>query len=197
MPIPALLIKHSLVAATFALAAIAARAEGPEPGFKSLFNGRDLTGWRQGASALAGKTESPDHRFAAKDGILVIRGGLPNEPKATEIDTIDSFAGDFVLRFEFRAARDANSGLHLRDHDIKHQLQIRDYPRAGPYKTLKSYKSEDWNAIEVVMKDGKARCTCNGELLEEAMELPPKGPIGLQSEINALEYRNLRIKSGD
>lgn len=195
MRTPATIVNRSLAVATVLLAAIAARAE--EPGFKPLFNGKDLTGWRQGQSPLVGKTETGDHRFAVKDGILVIRGAGPNEPKMKEIDTVDSFGGDFVLRLEFRAAKDANSGLHLRDHDFKHQLQIRDYPRVGPYKTLKHYKSGDWNAVEVVVKGTKAHCTCNGELLEAALELPAKGPIGLQSEINTLEYRNIRIKPLD
>ncbi len=197
MYINTITVTRGLVAATILLGAIAARAEGPEAGFKPLLNGKDLTGWRQGTTALSGKTESPDNRFAVKNGILVVRGGKANEPKATEIDTVDSFGGDFVLRLEFRAARDANSGLHLRDHEFKHQLQIRDYPRVGPYKTLKHFKDEDWNVVEVVVKNGKAHCTCNGELLEDAMDLSAKGPIGLQSEINTLEYRNIRIKSGD
>ena len=99
-----------------------------------------------------------------------------------------------MLRLDFRASRDANSGLHLRDKAFAHQLQIRDYPRVGPYKTLKGYKDGDWNAIEVIVRGTKARCTCNGELLEAALEIPGKGPLALQSEINVVEYRNIRIK---
>src|SRR5207249_11033179 len=55
-------------------------------------------------------------------------------PKITEIDTVESYDGDFTLRLEFRASRDANSGLHLREKAFAHQLQIRDYPRVpgGP-----------------------------------------------------------------
>jgi hypothetical protein len=166
-----------------------------EPGFRPLFNGRDLNGWRVGKAELAGKTASDDGRFAVKDGVLVITGSTDKPPKVIEIDTIESFGGDFTLRLEFRASRDANSGLHLRDKAFAHQLQIRDYPRVGPYKTLKNYKDGGWNAIEVVVTDNKARCTCNGELLEAAMKLPDKGPIALQSEINVIEYRHIRIKT--
>lgn len=189
------IVKRGLAVASVLLAAIAARAE--EPGFKPLFNGKDLTGWQQGQSPLVGKTETEDHRFAVKDGVLLIQGARPNDPKMKAIDTVDSFGGDFVLRLEFRAAKDANSGIHLRDHEFKHQLQIRDYPRVGPYKALKHYKTGGWNAVEVVVKGGRAHCTCNGELLEDALEIPAKGPIGLQSETNTLEYRNLRIKPLD
>ncbi|MHC5541907.1 3-keto-disaccharide hydrolase, partial [Singulisphaera rosea] len=172
-----------------------ARAE--DPGFTPLFNGKDLTGWRYGQADLTGKTSSDDGRFAVKDGILVITDSKDKPPKNTEIDTVESFDGDFTLRLEFRASKDANSGLHLRDKIFAHQLQIRDYPRVGPYKALKSYKDGDWNAIEVVVTGTKARCTCNGELLEAALEIPAKGPLALQSETNVLEYRKIRVKKAD
>jgi hypothetical protein len=159
-----------------------------------IFNGKDLTGWRLGATALAGKSATDDGRFAVKDGTLVITGSNNKPPKMSEIDTVDSYDGDFTLRLEFRASRDANSGLHLRDKAFAHQLQIRDYPRVGPYKSLKGFKDQGWNAIEVVVKGTKARCTCNGELLEAALDIPEKGPIALQSETNVVEYRNIRVK---
>ena len=183
-------IVFALLFSTFLLSA--ARAD--EPGFKSIFNGKDLTGWRLGNAELAGKTASDDGRFAVKDGILVITGSKDTPPKMAEIDTVESYDGDFTLRLEFRASRDANSGLHLRDKAFAHQLQIRDYPRVGPYKALKGYKDGDWNAIEVVVTGTKARCTCNGELLEAALEIPGNGPLALQSETNVVEYRNIRIK---
>jgi hypothetical protein len=170
----------------------AARAD--EPGFRPIFNGKDLTGWRVGKTELAGKTASDGGRFLVRDGTLVVTGSTDKPPKVIEIETVESFEGDFTLRLEFRASRDANSGLHLRDKAFAHQLQIRDYPRVGPYKSLKNYRDGDWNAIEVVVTSNTARCTCNGELLEAAMELPDKGPLALQSEINVIEYRNIRIK---
>ena len=126
-------IVFALLFSTFLLSA--ARAD--EPGFEPIFNGKDLTGWRLGNTELAGKTASDDGRFAVKDGVLVITGSKDKPPKMTEIDTVESYDGDFTLRLEFRASRDANSGLHLRDKAFAHQLQIRDYPRVGPYKTLK------------------------------------------------------------
>ncbi len=167
---------------------------GEEPGFVSLFNGEDLSGWRYGSTELTGITSTEDGRFMVKDGVLVITGSPEAPPKMTEIDTVDSYDSDFTLRFEFRASERANSGLHLRDKVFAHQLQIRDYPRVGPYKDLEDYKTDDWNAIEVVVTGTNARCTCNGELLEEALAIPQAGPISLQSETNIIEYRNIRIK---
>ena len=46
----------------------------------------------------------------------------------------------------------------------------------------------------MVVTGTKARCTCNGELLEAALEIPDKGPLALQSEINVIEYRNIQVK---
>src|SRR5690242_11510611 len=101
----------ALLGSTFLLAA----ARGDEPGFRPIFNGKDLTGWRQGQAGLAGKTSTEDGRFAVRDGVLVIAGSKDRPPKMTEIDTVESYDGDFTLRLEFRASPDANSGLHLRD----------------------------------------------------------------------------------
>jgi hypothetical protein len=185
---------HSSAFALLVSTLLLAPARADEPGFKPIFNGKDLTGWRLGKTELTGRTASDDGRFAVKDGILVITGSKDTPPRMAEIDTVESYDSDFTLRLEFRASRDANSGLHLRDKAFAHQLQVRDYPRVGPYKTLKNYRSGDWNAIEVVVTGTKARCTCNGEVLEAALELSAKGPLALQSEINVVEYRNIRVK---
>jgi hypothetical protein len=198
-PMP-LLPRLVLILLALALLTFPALADN-EIGFESLFNGNDLTGWRFGNDVLNGRTEASDGRFKVQNGTIVITGATkPGQAKMEAIDTVTPFTGDFILRLEFRAGRDANSGLHLRDHEFKHQLQIRDYLRVGPYKELKHYKEDDWNAIEVTVKntaDGKgalARCTCNGEVLEEALPIPAKGPIGLQSETNTVAYRNLKVR---
>ncbi len=171
-----------------------------EPGFKSLFNGKDLTGWRLDKEGLDGKAATNDGRYVVEDGVLVIKGASSGQPRMTAIDTVSEFNGDFVLRLEFRASRDANSGIHLRDREFKHQFQVRDYPRVGPYKMLAHYKEGDWNTIEVSVKNdasGKgatAVCTCNGEVLEKSLPIPARGTIALQSETNVVEYRRIRIK---
>jgi len=159
-----------------------------EEGFTSLFNGKDLSGWRVGQERLDGKTESAYGRFKARDGVIVIQGANPIK----DLYTVKEFNTDFVLRLEFRAAPRANSGLHIRGT----QLQVRDYPTIGPYKNLKNFKDGGWNAIEVTVKGTTARCTCNGEVLEEALAVPSKGAIGLQSETNQIEYRRIRIRQG-
>jgi hypothetical protein len=187
------------VAAWLALAVLAggAAARGDDApadeGFVSLFNGKDLSGWRVGREVLDGRLESADGRFKAHDGAIVIQGGKPIK----DLYTVREFPQkNLILRLEFRAAPGANSGLYIRGK----QLQVRDYPTLGPYKDLKHYKNGGWNAIEVTVKPaaggggGIATCTCNGEMLEKELAVPMTGGIGLQSETNQIEYRRIRIK---
>ena len=176
----------------------------PEPGFRSLFNGRDLTGWCFRAKAdrnspgvgdvtekFDGKTESSDAgRYSARDGILTVNFPKGRERLISQLYTVEEFPKDFTLKLEFRASVNADSGIFLR----KPQLQCRDYLVAGPYKDLKKYKPQDWNQIEVVVKGGVARCTCNGEVLEAALKLPETGPIGLEGDRGQMEYRRIQIK---
>ncbi len=103
--------------------------------------------------------------------------------------TTQEFGKNFTLKLEFRATPNADSGVFIR----RPQLQCRDYPIAGPYKMLKNYKAQDWNEMVVVVKDNVARCTCNGEVLEEALKLPESGPIGLEGDNGQMEYRRIRV----
>jgi hypothetical protein len=160
----------------------------PEPGYISLFNGKDLTGWGYKTNNFDGKTASFDGRYSVKNGSLVVN---PREPRLMQILwTSREFPKDFNLKLEFRAAVNADSGIFIR----KPQLQCRDYLVAGPYKQLKQYKPQDWNEIDVTVKDGVAHCTCNGEVLENALKVPPTGPIGFEGDRGQMEYRRIRLK---
>ncbi|MBI3875299.1 MAG: DUF1080 domain-containing protein [Verrucomicrobia bacterium] len=171
-----------------ALTAVGADDFKLEPGFVSLFNGKDLTGWGYKTNNFDGKSTSMDGRYTAKDGILTVN---PREPRLVQVMwTTREFPKNFHLKLEFRASVNADSGLFLR----KPQLQVRDYLVAGPYKELKKYKPQDWNEIEVTVKDNVAHCTCNGEVLEAAFKLPETGPIGLEGDRGQMEYRRIRIK---
>lgn len=177
----------------------------PEPGFRSLFNGKDLTGWCFRAKAdkksptvgaiiekFDGKTETSDNgRYSAKDGILTVNFPKGAERLIAQLYTVEEFPNDFTLKLEFRASPNADSGIFIR----KPQLQCRDYLVAGPYKDLKKYKPQDWNQIEIVVTGGKARCTCNGEVLEAEFAVPPTGPIGLEGDRGQMEYRRIQIKT--
>ncbi len=189
----------------------------PEPGFESLFNGHDLTGWGfrptskedlearehwhatdpnaaawpivTEAKSLDGRTASEDGRYVAINGRLVVTTP-PEGRRIQQIWTTREFPKDFVLKLEFRATPNADSGIFIRGP----QLQCRDYGLAGPYKNLESYKPQQWNEIVVTVKDGVARATCNGEVLEEALKVPATGPIGLEGDRGQMEYRHIEIR---
>lgn len=187
-----------------------------EPGYSSLFNGTDLTGWEFRPSspsdietarnwqardpnappwpivtereAFADKAQSSDGRYVAKKGRLIVT--TPTEGrKIQQLWTTRDFPNDFTLRLEFRATPNADSGVFIRGR----QLQCRDYPLAGPYSNLKNYRPGDWNELEVIVRGNLAYCLCNGELLEAKMEIPATGPIGLEGDRGQLEYRRIRI----
>lgn len=188
-----------------------------ESGFVSLFNGKDLTGWCYLPTSAAdrasrerinlknsgnltwplveevrdfsGKVESADGRYRAVNGRLVVMTP-PEGRRIQTLSTLEQFPGDFTLKLEFRATPNADSGVFLRGR----QLQCRDYPLAGPYKQLEKYREGDWNELVVVVQDNIAHCTCNGEVLEAAYEIPKTGPIGLEGDRGQMEYRRIRIQ---
>jgi hypothetical protein len=189
----------------------------PEPGFEMLFNGRELTGWGyrptteedrasiagwkkadpnmppwpivETAESFDGKAASPDGRFRAINGRIVVTTPVEGR-KIQKLLTTADFPGNFTLRLEFRATPNADSGVYLRGK----QLQCRDYPLAGPYKDLEKYEPQQWNEMEVVVSGNTARCTVNDEVIEAAYELPETGPIGFEGDRGQMEYRRIRLK---
>jgi len=189
----------------------------PEPGFKSLFNGHDLTGWGYRPTSEADiqsakqwqqsdpnappwpivikpvnfnhKTSSDDGRYVAKFGRLIVTTPCEGR-KIQKLSTTRNFPRDFILKLEFRATPDADSGIFIRDP----QLQCRDYLIAGPYKNLQRYKAQDWNELVITVKGRSALCTCNGEILESAFPVPATGPIGLEGDRGQMEYRRIRLR---
>jgi lysophospholipase L1-like esterase len=161
----------------------------PEPGFVSLFDGTDLGGWQYpGRPPLEGKPATDDGRYIVRNGRIVVTASHSGQPGA-KLWTRKQFPGDFVLRLEFRASPNADSGVYVRVP----QLQCRDFLIAGPFATLTRYRPLDWNEIEVTVRGGLAHCTCNGEVLLDAMPVPSNGPIGLESDRGQMEYRRIRI----
>jgi len=192
----------------------------PEEGFESLFNGQDLTGWGYRPTSEADKASAirwqasdpnaaawpfvteavvfdgvpatPDGRFVVVGGRLVVTTA-PEGRKIQQLWTTREFPEDFVLKLEFRATPNADSGLYVRGP----QLQVRDYRLAGPYKDLPHYKAQDWNELVVTVRNGTVEATCNGDVLANDLKVPATGPIGLEGDRGQMEYRRIRIKTVD
>src|SRR5262249_13973552 len=124
-----------------------------EEGYKSLFNGKDLTGWRYAGSkeSLEGKTETSDKRFEVVDGVIVAnekdvngKGGIK------DLYTLGDVNKEFHLKLEFRASLKSDSGVYIRGP----QLQVRDFIRRIEQKQLKKFKNDDWNELDITVKNG-------------------------------------------
>jgi hypothetical protein len=89
---------YSLLLAACTVAFAAEQADG----FKPLFNGKDLEGWEQ----HTGKAE-----YRVEDGAIVGKTvpGTPNSFLCTKKQY-----GDFILEFEFKVAKEMNSGVQFR-----------------------------------------------------------------------------------
>ena len=149
-----------------------------EAGFTRLDNGQDLTGW-------AGKL----------DGWSVVDGAIHLDAKKAKgsIYSETTHSGNCVIRMQFRASEKADSGVFIHDK----QLQVRDYPKAGPGKYAKFAKSAgQWNELEWDITRGVAVVKLNGEVIEKAWKIggsTDRG-VGLQKERGDFEFRYIRIK---
>lgn len=130
----------SIIAAlSFAILAPVSLAQesGPPPGFRSLFNGKDLTGWwglgtedprAWGAldpEALAKKKE--DSRADIAQHWSVRGDALVNDGNGLYLTTEEQFA-DFELLLDYKTVAKADSGIYLRGCP---QVQIWDTTEAG------------------------------------------------------------------
>src|SRR5262245_48868353 len=94
-------MKAQLLAAVLACAAaLPARAADEEPGWKKLFNGKDLTGWKTYPSGTG--------NWKVEDGAIVGSG------KASHLFTERDDYADFHLRAEVSINDAGNSGMYFR-----------------------------------------------------------------------------------
>ena len=93
----------------------------PDPGFISLTNGKDLTGWRyKPDETFDGRTESSDGRYTARDGMIVVNDyDAARGPHLRQLWTTAEFSGNFILTLEFRAAVNADSGIFIREPQLQ------------------------------------------------------------------------------
>jgi len=112
----------------------------PPEGYRALFNGKDLTGWRGRGTdnpyQLAAKTEEERAAFFAKNqpGIdahwKVVDGVLVNDGQGPYATTIEDF-GDVELWVDYKTVPKADSGIYLR---ATPQIQIWDSTETAKFK---------------------------------------------------------------
>ncbi len=135
-------------------------------------NHPDTSGWKDlFASDLSNAVFSPGG-WAIEDGLLAAKAG-------GTIWTKESY-GDFVLDFEFKLAKDANSGVFLRTGDIRNILSALEiqvhattdgtkYGMAGALYDAKPPSKEvsrpagEWNRYTITCRDSRLSLIFNGE----------------------------------
>jgi hypothetical protein len=180
-------------------------------GFVSLFNGTDMTGWRNVHS-----DKTPSVRWKTQDGILMV-GGSDGSETGNDIVTKDKYSA-FELVFDFKLTEGANSGIKYfvdESYDsngksgVGLEFQILDdakHPDAKEgvvgnrtlgslYDLIPSIKVEprfqkkigDWNTGRVIVyPDNKVQHWLNGY---KVVEYERKSPI-----YNALVARSKYVK---
>ena len=173
-------------------------------GFRPVFNGRDLTGWRLRHSG--GKAS-----WSAQNGMLVNAGG------GTDLVSEEVF-GDHIVRYEYLVPEGGNSGFYLRG---RYEIQV-----AGDYKSKKadihgngavygkilpstfaSLPAGQWQQVEATLIGDRVTVILNGvKIIDNARiegvtgaalddKVTEPGPILLQGDHGAVAFRNIRVKT--
>ena len=183
----------------------------------SLFNGKDLTGWR----VINGKKDA----WEARDGLLIARRGGGGWLARTEEES------DYLIEFDVKLPAGGNSGLFLRpplrgnpawegievqllDDDAPQYATVRPDQRCGSIYAIAaadprvSRPAGTWQHLRVLCADRLVVVWLNGvhvaqanldDHMDKKNKIPgltrSRGFPGLQNEHGPIEFRALRLKS--
>jgi hypothetical protein len=181
-------------------------AMGEENGFKALYNGKDLSGWKP-------RNEGGHHAWVVKDGIL--KNDIKEGAHGTDLVTEQKF-WNFTVRYEYMVPEGSNSGFYLRG---RHELQILGQkdkePKKGGDGAIYNFKAPDsyaskpageWNTAEATIIGNKISLTINGQKVHDNIEckvatgseidkkIDEPGPIFLQGDHGVVSFRKIEIK---
>lgn len=191
-----------------------------QEGFELLFNGKDLTGWKNNnGKPIAVEVEDGAIQTYKSGGYVVMH---------------EREFGDFTLRCDFKLSRpNTNSGIFIRMSNPKNPVQSgfevqvmggkgtgrhdlgAIYDLVAPSKNMSKPVGE-WNSIEITCKGPLISVKVNGEAVSkidlddykepkkrpdgskhkfgDIKNLPRKGYLGFQDHGSKIWYKNVRIK---
>ena len=192
------------------------RSGQPPRGFESLFNGKDLTGWKSTGNMKV---------WGAENGVMYVAGS-----GGGWLLTEKEF-GDFELRLEYKMSKHSNSGVALRSPMkgdpayVGMEIQLIDdlnwkglqtWQHTGSIYNVVPAKKDankpigEWNSMRIIAKGRHVMVENNGEVLVDANlddyvaehgkkhpGISPnhtKGHVGFQSHDNRVEFRNIYVK---
>jgi len=192
--------------------------KGEDPGFKSIFNGKDFTGW-----------DGPLDNYEIVDGAVRCKAH-----KGGTIYTKEQYA-DYVVRFEFKVPPGGNNGLAIRypgkgdtAYDGMCELLILDEkyeevtkskldPRqvhGSAYGMIAAHRgyqrpAGEWNFQEVTIQGSRIKVELNGTVIldgdvSQAKDFMANSPhpgkdrtvghFGFAGHSDPVSFRNIRIK---
>lgn len=174
----------------------------------SIFNGKDLSGWRL-------MNDKADNGWSVADGILMNRVVKAKDKHFGNLRTDAEFE-DFNLKLEVRTQEKSNSGIYLRGI---YEVQIMEsfglpldshhmgalYSRITPALAAEKPIGE-WQTLDITLADRHLNVILNGKTIIDnqpvfgctggAMssdEFKP-GPIYLQGDHTNIDYRNMVLR---
>lgn len=203
----------------FCLITVLTNASSAQENWTKLFNGKDLSGWKQ----LNGKA-----KYTVENGEIV-GTTVFNEPNSFLTTSISY--GDFILELEFKLDDEMNSGIQFRSESKAdyqngrvhgYQMEIDPSPRAwtgGIYDEARrewlypmeynvaaksAYRKNDWNKCRIECIGNVMRTWVNGIATANLVDdVTPSGFIALQVHAvgkpeesgKKIRWRNIRIQT--
>lgn len=205
-------MKKTLIA--FSILACVAIGQAPKAvaaesdGFKPLFNGKDLSGWKL-------RNPKGHNSWTVEEG-GVLKNTVNEGEHGTDLVTSNKF-WNFTVKYEYMAPDNSNSGFYLRG---RHELQIfGDYKRGKPsingngaiynFKAPSEFATkpaDEWNTCEATIIGNNITVIMNGKKIHDNVEckkatgseidakINEPGPIFLQGDHGTVSFRNIMIK---
>jgi hypothetical protein len=181
-----------------------------------LLGYREGVEWGEPIDLIRGKVGNWKLRYSeGPNGWRMEEGVLSNTPPSVDFVTKEKFT-DFALHAEFRIPPEGNSGVYLRG---RYEVQVVDDQNQEPgpltngsvygYLTPSRKMTKppgEWNSYDITLVGRWVTIVHNGETIIDNQEIPgltggaldsregEPGPIMLQGDHRAVEYRNLVIR---